>query len=180
MRNYLKQIEWFAVISSIAYTVLLTYQIVWCWLFAFLAAIAFIYLCYVKKIYAEFVLQIFYLLMALYGYFNWDISLFEDLQSLGWELNLGLVSIGFLLSIASGYSLKKYSDAELPWLDSFTTVFSIIATALMVSLLPENWLYWIVIDTVSIYLYMQRGLKLTAILFVVYTFLAINGYLTWI
>ena len=180
MRGHLKQLEWFAVLCSITYTILLTYQIIWCWLFAFLASIAFIYLCYLKKIYAEFVLQVFYLLMALYGYFQWDVSLFQDSKSLGWELNIGVISLGVLLSLASGYSLKKYSDAELPWLDSFTTVFSIIATALMVSLLPENWLYWIVIDIVSIYLYMKRGLKLTALLFVVYTFLAINGYLTWI
>jgi len=180
MREYLKQIEWFAVICSIAYTVLLTYQLVWCWLFAILAAIAFLYLCYEKKIYAEFILQIFYLLMALYGYYQWDLSLFNNLEGLGWELNLGIVLIGLVLSLTAGFSLKKYSDAELPWLDSFTTVFSIIATALMVSLIPENWLYWIVIDTVSIYLYLQRGLKLTAILFVIYTFLAINGYLTWI
>jgi len=180
MRGNLKQIEWFAVICSIIYTILLTYQVIWCWLFAFLASMAFLYLCYVKKIYAELVLQAFYLLMAVYGYFQWDISLFQDLQSLGWEINLSIISIGVLLTIASGYTLKKYSDAELPWLDSFTTVFSIIATALMVSLLPENWLYWIVIDAVSIYLYMKRGLKLTAILFIIYTFLAINGYLTWI
>ena len=114
MRGNLKQIEWFAVLCSITYTILLTYQIIWCWLFAFLASIAFIYLCYLKKIYAEFVLQVFYLLMALYGYFQWDVSLFQDSKSLGWELNIGVISLGVLLSLASGYSLKKYSDAELP------------------------------------------------------------------
>jgi nicotinamide mononucleotide transporter len=88
--------------------------------------------------------------------------------------------MGILLSLTAGYGLKKYSDAALPWLDSFTTVFSIIATALMVSLFPENWLYWIAIDAVSVYLYLKRGLKITALLFVFYTLLAINGYLTWI
>jgi nicotinamide mononucleotide transporter len=180
MQRWLKTIEWFAVLCSLAYTILLTYQIVWSWLFAFLAAIAFLYLCYIKKIYAEFVLQIFYLLMAFYGYFHWDVSLFNDMQSLGWGLNIALILTGILLSITAAYSLKKYTNASLPWLDSFTTVFSIIATALMVSLFPENWLYWIVIDAVSVYLYLQRGLKLTALLFVVYTLLAINGYLTWI
>jgi nicotinamide mononucleotide transporter len=180
MHGKLKTIEWFAVLCSIAYTILLTYQIVWCWLFAFLASLAFVYLCYRKKIYAEFFLQLFYLLMAFYGYFHWDVSLFNNMQSLGGELNITLILTGISFSLAAGYGLKKYSDAALPWLDSFTTVFSIIATALMVSLFPENWLYWIVIDAVSVYLYLKRGLKITALLFVFYTLLAINGYLTWI
>lgn len=180
MRLSHQKIEWFAVISSIAYTLLLTYQSIWSWLFAGLAALAFLYLCFAKKLYAEFILQGFYLFMAFYGYFSWDINLFQNLEGLGWEINLVLIAIGILLSLASGYSLNKYSDAAMPWMDSFTTVFSIIATVLMVSLFPENWLYWIVIDSVSVYLYYKRGLKITAILFVIYTLLAINGYLTWI
>jgi nicotinamide mononucleotide transporter len=63
--------------------------------------------------------------------------------------------------------------------DTFTTVFSVIATIMMVMAVTENWYYWIVIDAVSIFLYASRRMYLTALLFVVYTLLAINGAMQW-
>ena len=68
----------------------------------------------------------------------------------------------------------------MPLLDSFTTVFSIIATIMVIKKILENWLYFIVIDIASIYLYFTRDLNQTAILFAVYTLIAIYGYFNWI
>ena len=68
----------------------------------------------------------------------------------------------------------------MPLLDSFTTVFSIIATIMLIKKILENWLYFIVIDIASIYLYFTRDLNQTAILFAVYTLIAIYGYFNWI
>jgi nicotinamide mononucleotide transporter len=68
----------------------------------------------------------------------------------------------------------------MPIVDSFTTVFSIIATYMITKKVLENWLYWIVIDAVSIYLYLSRDLHLTSFLFMLYAIIAIFGYFSWL
>ncbi len=68
------------------------------------------------------------------------------------------------LSAVSGALLQHYTDAALPYLDSFTTWGSILTTWMVARKILENWLYWLVIDSVSIYLYLDRGLYLTALL----------------
>ena len=68
----------------------------------------------------------------------------------------------------------------MPIVDSFTTVFAIIATYMVTKKVLENWLYWIIIDTVSVYLYFSKDLHLTSLLFITYTIIAVFGYFIWI
>lgn len=164
---------------SLLYTYLISIGSIWCWLFAFLSGSLFLILCFQKRIYAELALQVFYIAMAIYGYLNWGEGLSEAPDPLNWHFHLGFILGTGLLVLASGLFLSKWTDSKLPYLDSFTTLFSILATILMVQLFASNWLYWIVIDAVSILLYYRRGLKLSAALFLIYTFMAINGYLQW-
>ena len=70
-------------------------------------------------------------------------------------------------------------EAEKPLIDSFTTIFSFIATYLMAKKWIENWLYWIVIDGVSVYLYYTRGLEIYALLMFAYTIIVVYGYFEW-
>jgi len=81
---------------------------------------------------------------------------------------------------ASGALLERYTDAALPYLDSFTTWGSILTTWMVTRKILENWLYWLVIDSVSIYLYLDRGLYLTAGLFVLYLIIVLFGYRKWL
>ena len=67
----------------------------------------------------------------------------------------------------------------MPLLDAFTSVFSIIATLMVIKKILENWLYFIAIDIASIYLYYSRDLNQTAILFLLYSIIAIVGYYNW-
>lgn len=87
-----------------------------------------------------------------------------------------LIITGLLITLLCGYLLKKYSTAQLPYIDSFTTVFAIVATALMMIPVHEAWLYFIAINSVSIFMYVQRKLYLGAIMFAVYLLLSIKGY----
>lgn len=75
--------------------------------------------------------------------------------------------------------LKKFSDAEMPLEDSFTTVFSLVATWVMVNYVHENYLYWIIIDAVSIHLYWKRELYFGSALFIIYTIMVTAGYFGW-
>ena len=82
------------------------------------------------------------------------------------------------LSLFFGWSMS-HTDSASPFLDAFTTVAAIMATYMVACKVLENWLYWFIIDSVSIYLYLSRDLYLTALLFFVYLFLIVIGLRTW-
>ena len=169
-----------AVVFSIAYTVLITYESILCWAAAIIASLLFIYLVWQKKLIAETVLHFFYLLAAVYGWITWGASPGFSVTSYGLNVNMLLIGVGMSTAALAGYLLKKYSTAALPYVDSFTTIFSFIATYMMAHTVLENWLYWIVIDSVSVFLYAKRGLFISAGMYVIYTLLAINGYFQWL
>ena len=165
-------IEIAAVTLSVAYTwMYLKGYLPWAFIPAGLGAGLFAYICWNKKIYAESALQAFYIGLAGLGIIGYG----NDFQISG-LFHLILLSGAAIGTVVLGVILKKTTDAMLPFLDAFTTVFSLAATWLMINMIHENWLYWIVIDTVSIYLYAKRGLKLSSVLFLLYLLLALDGY----
>jgi nicotinamide mononucleotide transporter len=93
-----------------------------------------------------------------------------------------LILISAILSFAFGYFLQKKTDAQRPYLDSAIAVYAVAATWLMVNFVPENWLYFIIINAASIVLYSLRGLYFGTLMFVVYLLMSIDGYfeLGWI
>ena len=174
-------IETAAVLLSIIYVILAAKQNIWCWAFAAISVILYIYICFTSELFAETILQFFYLGMAGYGYYNWNRSI-QGLEIAEWgaRKHLLVILFGAIASFLVGFYFTTYTNAKMPIVDSFTTVFAVIATYMMTKKVLENWLYWIVIDTVSIYLYFSRDLHLTSLLFIVYTFIAIFGYLSWL
>ncbi len=165
--------EALAVGLNLAYTALYILEIKWCFILAFVGSLLFVWLCFRKNILAEVVLQGFYVFMAVYGWNHWGSS-FEVTR---WEFqtHVMLIGTGIVVWLASAMWLRTFSNSKLPFIDTFTTIFSILATWLMVNMEPTNWWYWIVIDSISIYLYCKRGLKFGAAMFVVYLVLAIVG-----
>jgi nicotinamide mononucleotide transporter len=119
--------------------------------------------------------------MAIYGYYNWNKN-DGDLQITQWATgkHLLLILVGAIITFLMGFYFTTYTDSKMPIVDSFTTTFSIIATYMVTKKILENWLYWIVIDAVSVYLYFNRELHLTSLLFIAYTIIAIIGYFTWL
>ena len=174
-------IESVAVLFSIAYVVLAAKQNIWCWFFASISVTLYIYICFSSQLFAETGLQAFYLLMAAYGYYNWNKSK-RGLNVRQWNTGKHLLLILFaaIFTFLMGFYFTSYTSAKMPIVDSFTTVFSIIATYMLTKKVLENWIYWIVIDTMSIYLYFSRELHLTSLLFLIYTVIAIFGYFSWL
>ena len=74
----------------------------------------------------------------------------------------------------------SHTDAAFPYADSFTTVAAIVTTYMVARKVLENWVYWFVIDSVSVYLYASRGLYLTTLLFLSYLVLIVIGFRTWL
>ena len=184
-------LETIAIVFSILYVFLAAKQVIWCWLAAMISVIIYIYICYHSKLYMETGLQVFYFFMSIYGFWNWsanknkqnpNMSLKKGISISEWSIHKHLITIliGTVAAFFLGFIFSTYTDAEMPIIDSFTTVFSIFATFMVAKKILGNWLYWIVIDIASVYLYDSRDLKQTAFLFIVYTAFAIYGYFSWI
>ncbi|HUH56910.1 MAG TPA: nicotinamide mononucleotide transporter family protein, partial [Pseudomonadales bacterium] len=101
------------------------------------------------------------------------------IQRLAWQYHGTIFVAIAVLTVGSGYWLTHNTQAALPYLDSFTTWGAVITTVLVARKVLENWLYWIVIDSAALYLYIQRDLYLTAALMAVYLIMIVLGWLQW-
>tara|TARA_B110000444_G_scaffold257224_1_gene295219 strand:- start:918 stop:1529 length:612 start_codon:yes stop_codon:yes gene_type:complete len=177
-----------AVVLGIAYLLLAMRENILCWYAAFFSTLIFTFLFWDASLLMESALQIYYLGMAVYGWHQWQYGKQHDdqgnteLNISRWNLREHLTAIGvtLVLTAVSGYLLSEYSTAQLPYIDSFTTWGAVITTYMVARKILENWLYWIVIDSLSVYLYIDRELYLTALLFTAYVFIVCFGYWQWL
>lgn len=176
-------LEWTAVVLAIAYLVLAAHQSLWCWLAAAVSCTIYTYLMWHAQLYMETVLQLIYVLLAAYGWWQWrygsgraDAHEVTEL-SLAWHLRWLLVLAGCASAIA--LLLQHYTAADAVWLDSYTTVFSLFATWLLTRKQFSNWWYWLVIDGVYVYLYGSKGFVITGALYFVYLILVVYAMYQW-
>jgi len=176
-------LEWLAVLLAIGYLLLAIKESSWCWPAAFFSTAIYMYLFFNMNLYMESFLNFYYLLMAIYGWQQWqkkeDKSQQKNISTWPFKKHLILIFITSLLVFISTFLLERYTDQDFALVDSFTTWFAILATYMVTQKILENWFYWIIIDTVSIYLYVPKGFALTAVLFFSYTILAIIGWFAW-
>ena len=172
-------IESIAVLFSILYVILAVNESIWCWGAALISVSLYIYICFSAQLYPETGLQIFYFIMAIIGYYMWNKENKEEIKEWSEIKHLLIILSGAILTFFMGFYFSTYTNSQMPIIDSFTTVFSIIATYMVIKKVLGNWLYWIVIDAVSVHLYFNRDLHLTSLLFISYTIIAIFGYFSW-
>jgi len=183
--NNTSLLEVVAVIFAILYLLLAIKESIWCWPAALISTLIYVYLFFDVDLYMESLLQIFYIVMAFYGWNQWKASDSDSesehkLEISCWTLKQHLISftvIAVLVYISA--SLLTHTNAAFPWLDSFTTWSAVIATWMVTKKILENWIYWFVIDSVNIFLYLEKELYLTAILFSLYVILTLVGYEQW-
>ena len=175
--------EAIAVLLGFLYLALAIRENGWCWHAAFWSTAISIYLFWDVNLLMESALNVYYLLMAVYGWYQWRFGGTEHqpLAIQHWPLTKHLIAICsvLVLSAISGYYLSRHTQAAWPYLDSFTTWGAVLTTYLVARKVLENWLYWLVIDGLSIYLYCDRGLFLYALLFAIYLVMVIFGYIRW-
>lgn len=175
--------EWIIFITAMIYVVLAAAENKWCWLFGIASSLFSIYLCFIGELFLESGLQVFYVLIGLYGWYEWQYGSSEKkalkITSITFSKIIFLIFISTIIGVPLGYIAHNYSTQALPYLDAFITAFSLIATWMTAKKLLQNWIFWIVIDAAAIILYAQRGFYLIAILYFIYTILAIAGYFSW-
>ena len=179
--------EMAAVILAVFYLLLAVKENILCWLFALMSTAIYTVLFWDVSLLMESALNVYYMAMAVFGWYQWTRGGHNGggqphalaVQSMSARQHVLVIVAIVVLSSVSGYLLGEHSSAAWPYVDSFTTWASVITTYLVTRKYLQNWLYWIVIDAVSVPLYIDRGLGLTALLFAVYIVIAVFGYLKW-
>ena len=176
-------LELAAVIFAVAYLVLAVRENSLCWYAAGISTLIFLFIFWDVKLYMESGLQIYYLAMAFYGWYQWRGANREtaSLQVSKWRAKQHVIALVLIatLTFISGSLLNSGTDANLPYLDSFTTWASVVTTFMVARKILENWFYWLVIDSVSIYLYLDRELYFTSLLFAIYIVIIFFGWFAW-
>ena len=176
-------LETLAVVLGIGYLLLAMRESSLCWYCAFLSTALYVWIFGDVSLYMESALNVYYMAMAIYGWLQWQRGGADKsgVNIIRWTARQHILGVAIILaaSVTSGYLLSSNTAAKLPYLDSFTTWGSVFTTIMVAQKVLENWLYWIVINCVSIYLYIDRGLDQTAAMFFLYLVLATIGFLTW-
>jgi nicotinamide mononucleotide transporter len=168
---------------AIAYLLLALKQNKLCWFAWIASSILYLYVMYQAGLYMESLLQVFYLCMGFYGLSQWSKTInnnqntYVDLWSIG--NHIFAISLVIVLSFLSGTLLSNFSNAALPFIDAFTTWGAILASYMVAKKILENWIYWFVIDFISVFIFASRGLYFTSALFVTYLVIIYFGYKSW-
>ena len=171
-------IEIIAVFTAILYLVLAVRQNILCWSAWIISSCFYFFIMFQANLYMESLLQIFYIVMGLYGWLQWKKEIQRGcLKSIQCPLMITSRSSGIILflSVLFGSILGQFTDAALPFWDSLTTWGAVLTTYLVAKKFLENWIYWFVIDFISVFLFISRDLYLTAGLFFVYLIIILFG-----
>lgn len=179
----LLSLEGVAVVLALAYLLLAARESLWCWLCALVSSLLFVWIYWQSKLYTESALSVFYAVMAVVGWQQWQRGDGNDSKRAitsfkPWQHAACLVST-LVLAFANGFLMQLYTDAAWPFVDAFISWGSVITTFLVVRKVLENWLYWIVLDGLAVVVYIDRGLNLTALLFAGYVVIVVFGYFRW-
>jgi len=231
------RIESVAVLLSVAYVVLAARASAWCWPCAFISTALFAVLFFDVNLLQESALNLYYLVVAVYGWWHWrgyhmvreqssrttfskqeqspiihsDNSLeenthnniakedvaFEDntnkqktlepntheqkaIESWGWQKHVVLIVIATSIGLLSGYLSDVLLNASMPYLNGLSSWLAVFATYLVARKVLQNWLYWMVINPLSCFIFYQMGLYLTCLLMGFYFVMSIIGYINWL
>ena len=171
-----------AMFFGIAYIILIAKESLWGWVFGFFSTLIYTILFWEGALVSSSFLNFYYMIMAFYGFYSWNKGSQEErlkISTRPLSYHLTSIIIGIVLTLSVAYLSSTYTDAKFAYIDSFIMVFSIISTWMVTQKVLENWLYWIVIDSVAIVLYWNNGYIATVILFTLYIILGIFGYFKW-
>ena len=176
-------LEWVAVAFGVVSVWLTVRQNPWCWPLGIVNVGLFAVLFWRERLYADAGLQLVYVAVCAYGWWAWvrggpgagplRVSRVPPRAA------LALLGAGVLLAALLGLTLKRATDAALPFWDAGTTAFSLVAQWMQARKWLENWTVWIVVDVVYVGMYLSKGLHLTAGLYAAFVGLAFLGRREW-
>lgn len=181
--EWMEIIEWIAVIAGFACVILNSLENIWGWPIGLVTVGLYIFIFFDVRLYADVALQVFFFGACVYGWYHWlyggekkdDLPITKSTPR---EWGIYLI-LGVLGLIVIGFLFDTFTDAELAYLDAYTTSFSLVAQVLLARKKIENWLIWIAVDIIAIGIYYYKGLNPTAFLYAGYLVIATFGYFNW-
>jgi nicotinamide mononucleotide transporter len=155
----------------------------WCWVTGGLGSAIAIYLAARARLPMQASLQVYYVVISVYGYWHWSKDHGEATRSVTtWSLRTNLIACVATVAVSALTArwLATESQAAWPFLDSLTTWGSLLATWLMARVKLESWLYWLAIDSALAFLFAAQGLYLFALLSIVYLGVSAVGFAGWL
>lgn len=173
--------EWMAVLTALVHVGLLSLRWIIAWPAGMMSSALYTYIFYSSQLYLETGLQIFYIIMALYGWFTWSKPVENGKIIKGIRLEKHILLIGFSGGICYmlAFIFDQFTRQTNPYADAFVTIFSLTATWMMARKYLDSWIYWVIIDAVAVTLYFQNGLFLSSLLYIVFMIMAVFGFFNW-
>ncbi len=185
--SYILNMHWLeamGLVSGLICVYFLIKENVLTWMFGILYVLISFVIFYDAKLYADLILHIFFLVMNIYGWYYWVYGKSDD------EVEIPVTNtaapvllITLVLSIIgifiSGQLLSRFTDADLAYWDSTTSILSVAGMWLSARKKVENWIFWLVVNILATGIYIYKELYFYAILYFIYIFLAIAGYRAW-
>ncbi|HVF40569.1 MAG TPA: nicotinamide riboside transporter PnuC [Gemmatimonadaceae bacterium] len=158
-------------------------QNIWSWPTAIVNVGLYSVVFYRSRLYADMGLQVVYVVLSLYGWYQWlyggknrtELAVSRATRKLGATLAVLVLAFAAIL----GTVLRSQTDAAVPYVDSLTTSTSLAAQWMMTRKILENWLVWVAVDVVYIAMFINRSLYVTAVLYAVFLVLSASGYFKW-
>ena len=188
-------LELVAVLCGLACVWLTIRRNIWCWPVGLAQVCLYVVIFYRVKLYSDLILQIVYIGLQIYGWRQWartgaagsgEAAGAGDGENVAVPVRRlpGRALAGWVAAIAAGTLLwgagmARWTDAALPYGDAFTTVASLVAQWLLARRAVQSWLVWLAVDVVSVGIYFEKELYLTAGLYAVFFGMATAGFLAW-
>ncbi|MET1076661.1 MAG: nicotinamide riboside transporter PnuC [Pseudomonas sp.] len=176
-------LELFAAVLGVIAVWLTLKQNPWGWPIGLVMVVIYGWIFFDAKLYSDMLLQGVFAVLQLYGWWQWTRGgqqhhgrQVSHLQASGLLLSLALGAAG---SLGLGYLMATYTDAAAPWLDATLAAFSLVAQVWMAQKRLECWPLWAVLDLLYVGLYVHRDLIPTAVLYALFTLLALKGWQHW-
>lgn len=156
---------------------------IWLWLIGLIMPLVHGMLYFSKGLYADAMMNVYYVLAGLYGWIVW-----KNKKPDGKPMPISKTPVSVWAKLAGVYALLHVAlfcflyfctDSKVPVLDSFTTALSVVAMWMLSRKYVEQWLVWLVVDAVTVGLYLYKGIPITAGLYTIYCVLAVAGYYRW-
>jgi len=159
-------------------------EIHWGWPLAIVSSVMYCAVFWRSGLYGEASLQVFFAVVAFWGWFQWLRGVRADGSSLHVArlTRAGLVKLLVACAVlwpVTGLFLKAFTDSDVPWWDAFPTAVSLVGQFLLGRKFIENWAVWIAVNVVSVGLFIHKGLWLTVLLYAVFIALSVVGWQAW-
>lgn len=154
------------------------------WPLAIASSLLYFALFWNSRLYGDASLQIFFAIVALWGWWQWLRGTQADgsalrVRAMPRHGRLWLIAVLALAWPATGLFLKSFTNTDVPWWDAFPTAASVIGQWLLGRKYLENWLAWIVVNLVSVGLFAYKGLWLTTLLYSLFVAMSFIGWRAW-